>query len=72
MQKEPFAFRAGRFIGSLKPISPGAFAVGGVVGYFAFSMIGMASELFASIALIVLLVALFLELACRMKQPTSV
>lgn len=72
MQKEPFAFRAGRFIGSLKPISPGAFAVGGIAGYFAFSMLGMASEMFASIALIVLLGALFVELTCRLKQQPSV
>lgn len=61
--KSKFSFRPRR----IDPLSPLTFAVGGVAGFFAFSMLAAASELLASIGLFILIGALAWEL--MFKKP---
>ena len=61
--KGKFRFRPRR----IDPLSPLTFAVGGVAGFFAFSMLAAASELLASIGLFILIGALAWEL--MFKKP---
>jgi len=61
--KRKFNFRPRR----IDPLSPVTFAVGGVAGFFAFSMLAAASDMLASIGLFVLIGALLWEL--MFKKP---
>ena len=63
--KSKFSFRPDR----IDPLSPLTFAVGGVAGFFAFSMLAAASDLLATIGLFVLVGALLWEL--MFKKPKS-
>lgn len=81
MSEESTAYRAGRAYARFKnkdfkvfrlrridPLSPVTFAVGGVAGFFAFSMLAAASDMLASIGLFVLVGALLWELMS--KKPS--
>jgi hypothetical protein len=61
--KRKFSFQPRR----IDPLSPLTFAVGGVAGFFAFSMLAAASELLASVGLFILIGALVWEL--MFKKP---
>jgi len=80
MSEQSTAFKAGRAYARFKnksfkvfrpkridPLSPLTFAVGGVAGFFAFSMLAAASDMLASIGLFVLIGALLWEL--MFKKP---
>lgn len=64
---ETLAYRAGRAFARMKPISPAAFAAGGLVGFCALSLLGAASSLLANAMLIVLIAAIAYELLCRAR-----
>ena len=66
-QKESLAYKAGRAFARSKPISPTAFAVGGIVGWVTLSMIGVISGLLANLMLTILFVAIAWEFICRAK-----
>ena len=61
--KRKFSFQPRR----IDPLSPLTFAVSGVAGFFAFSMLAAASELLASVGLFILIGALVWEL--MFKKP---
>lgn len=66
-REETLAYKAGRAFARMKPISPAAFAIGGVVGYCALTLLGTASAMLANAMLMLLIVALAYELLCRTK-----
>ena len=66
-QEETLAYKAGRAFARMKPINPTAFAIGGLVGYCALTLLGAASAMLANAMLMLLLVALAYELLCRTK-----
>ena len=61
--KSKFNFRPQK----IDPLSPLTFAVGGVAGFFAFTLLAAASDMLASIGLFVLVGALVWEL--MFKKP---
>lgn len=64
---ETLAYKAGRAFARIKPISPAAFAIGGIAGYCALTLLGTASSMLANTMLLLLIVALGYELLCRSK-----
>lgn len=66
-REETLAYKAGRAFARIKPMSPAAFAIGGVAGYCALTLLGTASAMLANAMLLLLIVALGYELLCRSK-----